>query len=75
MVSVMLNGPPAIVVILTAGTLGARLRSLVAAQTLGVATGRGVYMVWGSPDDAACRLPFSELFDVPSSALKVRVFD
>ena len=67
----LLSGPPAIIVVLTEGSLGQRLRSLVAAQTLGVATGRGVFMVWGSPDQTACSLPFRELFDVPSSALKV----
>ena len=53
------QGPPAIIVDLTLGSLGVRLRALVAAQTLGIAVGRGVYMVW-SRRGGGCGLPFRE---------------
>ena len=53
------QGPPAAIVDLTSGSLGVRLRALVAAQTLGIAVGRGVYMVW-SRRGGGCGLPFRE---------------
>lgn len=56
----IVRGPPAIVVDLTSGSLGARLRALVAAQTLGIAVGRGVYMVWNRRD-GGCGRPFDEV--------------
>ena len=66
----VISGPPLIILFLDSGTMAQRLRALVAAQTLGIAVGRGVLMIWGPPDEEACRRPFTELFDAPSTALK-----